>query len=339
MKKFSLFLILIFGILLSSCGDSSEFRIAGVINGMGTQNIEIIYYANGAVRESRTIVIDGKFSVVGNAPEPTLVEIQTTNGVMLGHLMVKNGETVECQLENGNRYKSSFKGNEVSEKWGKFLTDNSNVFTSGNTDKKNDLIAQYVLTHKDELFSTVLMLTEYYCPDNEIVADSLMKTISEQARPQSLVEGYESMFAHVNSATALGNVLPMKIYCKDDSLMTYDPASSSYSVLGFTDDEKDARDSIVPQFKKLSKGKKSRQLKVFDISLATDTSTWKSITRNDSADWAQCWALGSVRAKSIERLSIPRLPYFIVVDSTGKQLYRGSSITRASQTLDAQVKE
>lgn len=339
MKKFSLFLILIFGVLLSSCGDSSEFRIAGVINGMGTQNIEIIYYANGAVRESRTIVIDGKFSVVGNAPEPTLVEIQTTNGILLGHLMVKNGETVECKLENGNRYKSSFKGDEVSEKWGKFLTENSEVLSSDNVDKRNDLIAQYVLKHKDDLFSTVLMLTEYYCPDNEIIADSLMKTISEQARPHSLVEGYEAMFAHVNSATAHNNVLPMKIYCKDDSLMTYNPASSFYSVLGFTDDEKEARDSIVPQFKKLSKGNKSRQLKIFDISLATDTSTWKLITRNDSADWAQCWALGSVRAKGIERLSIPRLPYFIVVDSTGKQLYRGSSITRASQTLDAQVKK
>ncbi|MBR6640500.1 MAG: hypothetical protein IKL35_09095 [Muribaculaceae bacterium] len=339
MKKFSLFLILIFGVLISSCGDSSEFRIAGVINGMGTQNIEIIYYANGAIRESRTIVIDGKFSVVGNAPEPTLVEIQTTNGILLGYLMVKNGETVECKLENGNRYKSSFKGNEVSEKWGKFLTENSDVFSSGNNDKKNDLIEQYVLKHKDELFSTILMLTEYYCPDNEIVADSLMKTISEQARPQALVEGYEAMFVHVNSATAHNNVLPMKIYCKEDSLMTYNPASSSYSILGFTDDEKETRDSIVPQFKKLSKGKKSRQLKIVDVSLATDTSTWKRITRKDSADWAQCWALGSVRAKSIERLSIPRLPYFIVVDSTGKQLYRGSSITRASQTLDAQVKK
>lgn len=325
--------------LLFSCGDSSEFRIAGVINGMGTQNIKIIYYANGAVHESRTIVIDGKFSFVGNAQEPTLVEIQSTNGILLGHLMVKNGETVECKFENGNRYKSSFKGNEVSEKWGKFLTENSDVFSSGNNDKKNDLIAQYILKHKDELFSTILMLTEYYCPDNEIVADSLMKTISEQARPQALVEGYEAMFAHVNSAIAHNNVLPMKIYCKEDSLMTYNPMLSSYSILGFTDDDKSARDSIVPQFKKLSKGKKSRQLKIFDVSLATDTSIWKRITRNDSADWAQCWALGSVRAKSIERLSIPHIPYFIVVDSTGKQLYRGSSITKASKVLDSQMKK
>ncbi len=339
MKKICLFFSLILSVLLFSCGDNSEFRIAGVINGMGTQNIKIIYYANGAVHESRTIVIDGKFSFVGNAQEPTLVEIQSTNGILLGHLMVKNGETVECKLENGNRYKSSFKGNEVSEKWGKFLTENSDVFLSGNNDKKNDLIAQYILKHKDELFSTILMLTEYYCPDNEIVADSLMKTISEQARPQALVEGYEAMFAHVNSAIAHNNVLPMKIYCKEDSLMTYNPMLSSYSILGFTDDDKSARDSIVPQFKKLSKGKKSRQLKIFDVSLATDTSTWKRITRNDSADWVQCWALGSVRAKSIERLSIPRIPYFIVVDSVGKQLYRGSSITKASKVLDSQLKK
>ncbi|MBQ7041614.1 MAG: DUF4369 domain-containing protein [Muribaculaceae bacterium] len=337
MKKICLFFSLILSVLLFSCGDSTEFRIAGVINGMGTQNIKIIYYANGAVRESRAIVIDGKFSVVGNAPEPTLVEIQTTNGVLLGHLMVENGETVECKLENGNRYKASFEGNEVSEKWGKFLTDNSTVLSSDNIDLRNDLIAQYVSKHKEELFSTVLMLTEYYCPNNERTADSILRAISEHARPHSLVEGHEAMFAHVNSATAHNNILPMKIYCKDDSLMTYNPALSSYSVLGFTDDDKSARDSIVPQFKKLSKGKKSRQLKIFDVSLATDTSTWKRITRKDSANWVQCWALGSVRAKGIDRLSIPRLPYFIVVDSTGKQLYRGSSIMRVSQMLDTQI--
>ncbi len=338
-KKINLFLILIFGVLFSSCGDNSEFRIAGIINGMGTQNIKIIYYANGAVQESRAIVVDGKFSITGYAPEATFVEIQTSNGYLLGHLMIQNGETVECKLENGNRYKVSFEGNEVSEKWGKFLTDNSAVLSSVNNEKKNELIAQYVSKHKDELISTVLMLTEYYCPDNEMTADSILRAISETARPQVLVESYEAMFAHVNSATSHNNILPMKLYCKDDSLMTYNPALSSYSVLGFTDDDKSARDSILPQFKKWSKEYKSRQLAIIDVSLAVDTTRWHRITREDDADWKQCWALGSVRAKSIERLSIPRMPYFIVVDSTGKQLYRGSSITKASKVLDSQLKK
>lgn len=338
MKKFSLFFILIFGILLSSCGDESEFRIAGEIKGMGTQNIKIVYCADGAVRESRAIVIDGKFSVVGNAPEPTFVEIQTSNGILLGHLMVKNGETVECKLENGNRYNVSFDGNEISEKWGKFLTDNYDVFSSENNDKKNELIAQYVSTHKDDLTSTALMLAEYYCPDNEMTADSIFRTISETARPQALVEGYETMFAHVNSATSRNNILPMKIYCKEDTMMTYNPALSSYSIMAFTDN-KEARDSIIPKFKKWSNEYKSRRLSIIDVSLVTDTAMWKRIIRKDSAEWSQCWALGSVRAKSIERLSIPRLPYFIVVDSTGKQLYRGTSITKASKMLDSQLKK
>ena len=337
MKKISLFFSLVLSALLFSCGDSSEFRVAGVVDGIGTQNIKMIYYANGAVRESRTSVIDGKFSVIGVSAEPTLVELQTLDGALLGCLMVKNGETIECKLDKTNRYKVSFEGNDVSEQWGKFLVENEEILSSGDADKKNEFIAKYVSSHRDEMFSTVLMLTEFHYPDYEVMGDSLLKAISEEARPRSMVESYMSMLAHVTSPKATEEVTPMKIYCKADSLKTYNPASSSYSLLAFTGGDEQARKEILPYLKKWSKEHKSRKLKIVDISLVADTMAWHNIIRNDSSQWEQGWVLGSVRAPAIERLAIPRTPYFIVVDSAGTQLYRSSSIEKVANEINLRL--
>ncbi len=322
------------GLLLSSCGDDSQFRIAGEIAGMGTQNIDIIYYASDALKVQRTIVIDGKFSVVGNAPEATIVEIHSSDNALLGMLMVQNGETVECRLKRGNRFIAAYEGNEVSERWGKFLTENADSLAIASTEQKNNMIARYVAKHPDDMTSTVLLLTEYSCPDNEMMADSLMRSISEQARPSHLVNGFNALLAHINSEAAAEDILPMNLYCRADSLFSYNPSLSRYSILAFSSDNLMQRDSLVRGFKELSKQYKSKELALVDVSFATDTATWKIITHRDSADWNQCWVLGAMKAKPIERLAIPRVPYFIVADSAGKQVYRGSSISKAAKAID-----
>lgn len=57
-----------------------------------------------------------------------------------------------------------------------------------------------------------------------------------------------------------------------------------------------------------------------------------------SAIWLQTWAPGSVASTNIGKLSIPRLPYFIVADSTGAQIYRGPSISTAENTISGKLK-
>ena len=46
---------------------------------------------------------------------------------------------------------------------------------------------------------------------------------------------------------------------------------------------------------------------------------------------------GSVAAPAFDLMGIQRLPYFLVVDSTGTQLYRGPSITQAEKTLKSKL--
>lgn len=335
MKKLVFVLNFLCSLMLISCGSSDEFRIAGTIEGLGTQNLWLYYYTNDAMHEQSTILLDGKFSVVGYADEPTVVELYSTDKVLLGRIMVENGQTVECVLDKSNRYNVTYSGNEVSARWGKFLKDNSQTLSSGDVSKINKVIEEYIVSHSEDMLSTMLLLTEYWAIDNELMADSLLNTIAPQARPRSLVAAYESMLQEVNSEQARGKVKMINLFSKGDTIYVFNPLVASYSVMVFSEAQDAMRDSLVETMRRLTDGKREKKLNVVDIAFANDTIQWKKSIKEDEADWVQCWALGGVEAKGVDRLAIPRTPYIVVVDSTGTQLYRGSSMSKASALIDS----
>ena len=336
-KIYSLLIGILMAFILSSCGDDSQFRVAGEIKNMGTQNIRVIYVSNGAVKSLTSTVIDGKFSFVGYSPELTIVRLFSNNKTPLGTLVVKNGETIDCTIHNGDRYNAKMEGSDLMAQWSDFIAQNAQILSSDDIESRNQEIAKYVAKNPSKLLSTVLMITEFYTPGYEQLADSLMAMITPEAQPRHLIEDYASTLAHITSENALGKVLPMNLYEKGDSLFNFNASKASYSVLCFTMPDDECRDSIVPLLKQWNKTHKDSQLKIVDISLANDTFQWKKSITTDSAKWAQCWALGSVQAKGIDRLGISRMPFFIVTDSTGAQLYRGNSISHAQEIINQKL--
>lgn len=335
MKKLALLLNLIFSLLIVSCGDNSEFRIAGTIEGLGTQNLWLYYYAGDAVRTQNTILLDGKFSVVGYAEEPTIVEIYSTNKVLLGRILVENGQTVDCIIDNANRYNVAYDGNEVSAQWAEFLKENASVLSSKDNDASNKLIEEYIMSHRDNMLSTLLLLTEYHAIDNELMADSLLQMINPEVRQRSLVGGFEAMLEKINSEQARSQVKTINLFSAGDSIYAFSPDSSSYSVLIFSDVNEAMRDSVVEMMRRWNKDIKDKELNVIDVAFAPDTAAWKKAIKDDDATWKQCWALGGVEAKGIDRLAIPRAPYFVIADSAGIQLFRGSSMAHATEIIDS----
>jgi hypothetical protein len=104
-------------------------------------------------------------------------------------------------------------------------------------------------------------------------------------------------------------------------------------LLYFTDGAGNRRDTIIskitPKFEQYSR----RRFKVLDVSMAPDTLDWKR-TAIDTLAWTQVWAPGGVANPQFDNLNIPRLPYYILTDSTGRQVYRGSQLKVALDSLD-----
>lgn len=175
------------------------------------------------------------------------------------------------------------------------------------------------------------MLTTYYAPDNESQADSLFALISPKARPDKLVDDYRLLLSYNNSAHLNAKIRPFSIYSYGDSTEHYAPGKSSYTLFYFACQEH-RRDTIVKAIEGIYDDYPRRRLKVLDVSFAPDTLAWKR-ERPDSLKWTRVWTPAGVASASFDHLNIPRLPYYIVSDSTGAQVYRGSSVQAALDSL------
>ena len=295
-------------------------------------NLRAGYYANGTYNTLITAVREGEFEFYGKASQPALLEITDYERRPLARMLVVNGETYNVEIDPSDKYGITVSGNEVNERWSSFLRKNSKALQAD----LNGTIAEYIHGHNNDLVSTLLLITLFDASHAAEYADSLMAMIAPEARPSNLTESYNYVLHRLVSETASADVLPLKYIDRDDSLRSFNPAKQPYALLVISPTGIAMRgDSIVPALRRLHKAYSEKNLALLDFSLDSDANEWKRNTLPDSAEWKQAWAAGGVAAMGIERLAIPRTPFFIICDSAGRQLYRSEYLAPAEAKLDS----
>ena len=102
----------------------------------------------------------------------------------MGRVYASNGDRIECHLTRNAPEKIQVSGNEISERWAKFLNDNADRLTSAGG---NDAIEEYVRKNPSDIVSTLLMLTSYDASSDALRADSIMSSINPEMRPSLLL--------------------------------------------------------------------------------------------------------------------------------------------------------
>lgn len=325
-------------VALAACG-SDSFNVEGRIEGVGRQNLRAVYYADGAVKMLPAMVIDGKFGITGRAAVPTLVELYTSDRRLLGRFVVKNGETIKCEFDYHNPYDVTIQGNDLSERWADFLRGNSDTLARGGSAAVNALVARYVEQNPSDQLSPLLLVTLYDAAADPAGAQKLLDSIDPDNRPSTLLDGYAEMLAAVNDESARIPVKELRLYSLKDSMATYRTTRHKASMICFSTAGSGRKDSIITTLKRLAKATSGADRLILDVSLDADTVQWKQAIEKDSASWTQAWAPGAAAAASVAPLAIDRLPFFIVTDSAGNQLYRGSELVKAETVMTNQLKK
>lgn len=315
---------------MAACGDSESFTVEGRLEDNATMNIRYIYYTNGVLNRGVTASRGGKFEFKGMSPTPTILEITDNDYRPLGRLYISNGNRIECTLTRGNPNAIKVSGSDVNSRWAGFLNENVDALKGTG---RNRTVEQYVAAHPDDIVSTLLMLTVYDSSGNALRADSVMSSINQDKRPAILVEGYNSMLQRLVAQTATEAVVPIPYFSRRDSLVTFNPAARPWSLFVLSDEMSGRGDSIVPTLRRISRLKDGPRIQIVDISTDRDTVRWHRSTLSDSAVWKQGWVAGSLASSGIDRLGIPRLPYFIVIDSTGTQALRTGSASKTENFI------
>ena len=339
MKKLALILAMAVACALWGCGDGTSFTAEGEVEELSSQNMRVVYFANGTTNLLIVPVTDGKFEFKGKIDAPTMLEFYSANKSLLGRAYVSAGDNIKCKLFKNSPYKAQITGNEVSQRWSEWLKENLTTIARGDAAKINAIVAKYINANKNDVLSTLLLLTEYDSSRNGDEAMKLLSAITPDARPKPLIESYEALLERSNNIKARERLSTTSYFSSTDSLKTFAPHETSYSIVTFSNSDSRKDGELSNALRSLRNEYHTKRLQIMEISFDTDTAVWKKSIKPDSATWQQGWMAGAASAHSFERLGISRLPFFIVTDSTGFQLYRGTSLNEAVATIKKQYKK
>lgn len=323
-------------LLAAACSNTEQFRVNGTIEGKPTLNLRIGYYADGAYRTNIIAAREGEFEFYGSANSPALVEILDYDYRPLARLYAVNGETYEVKLDRNDPYALTVTGNRINEEWSRFLRENAKALRGGRR-PANEAVAEYIGAHPGSVISTLLLLSVYDASQSPLEADSLLALIEPQARPSQLTEGFTTSLQRLVENTDSTEVMAIPYYYRRGEFPVLKPADSPYTLMSFTNRSTHG-DAHVEMMRRLHKRADKKNLKLMDLSVDNDTVEWRGSTRPDSATWIQGWVAGNVSAIGVDRLAIPTLPFYVICDSTGRQIFRGVDAARAQAVADSILK-
>lgn len=336
MRYSSIFLLLPLFLLalLPGCGNDEEFMIKCEIKGLGNKGVEM-FYVDRDLRRASFHPVDDKVTLRGVSQEPTLVEVFTVDGEWLFGCVARNGDELEVKMALGSPESVKIKGNDDSKRYAAFLAANDSVLRFGDDFAVNRLIAAEVRSNPSAISSAMLLATRFKARGHELLADSLINALSPEARPAGVIGGFAGLLGEQLTPAARGDVRTMTFRAAPDTVIRYVPAMQSYSLLAFVGRNRpDSIRSVLREFQdKLHK----KRFKEIEMSVMSDSATWAASIRRDSTRWVQAWLPGGVAHNAVRVLQVPYVPFFIVTDSLGRQIYRGGSVSAAADTVRSRL--
>lgn len=334
MRHLHSILISLILVVFTSCGNNEEFLINCKIRGLGSKGVEMTYTTRGVQRVGFHPV-DGKVTLRGVSDKPVLVEVSTIDNQLLFTCVAQNGDNLDVELDLDKPTSLKISGNDASEEYSRFIVDNDSLLRSNDVAGINRLIAAEVRRNPDRISSAMLLATRFQARDYELEADSLVNTLKPDARPTGVMGTFASLVGEQVSSSVGSPVRAMTINCgyqnKQDTTMRYWASNQSYSMLVVTGYHRG--DSIGNMLQELCDSLPDRRFKAFEIAVTGDSAMWKSAVRNDSTKWVKAWVPGGTASNEVRSLTVSSIPYFVVADSTGRQIYRGRSLSAANDTV------
>lgn len=331
MKRIAYHILALTLLLLTACSGGDSFKVDGTVDGGRTMNLRFLYVGDDNLNNVLTAARDGKFLFQGHAPEGgTLVEVLDNDYRPLAYFYAENGDKIKVNIKGNSAAGAVATGNDAMDRWNEWREKNANVIARGPGKPLNAAVANYVENHKEDIVSALLMAVYYDASIDPHGANRLLEGIVPEARPAA-VAALHMPGADMRDAKGQYNRVPVFTYfsSRTDTLATFRPRDHKRTLLAFTAG-RSGRDSIIRELSRLYRDKPAG-VDILDLRFDTDTVMWRRDLRVDSVKWTSAWMPEATAAPGIDRLGVRSLPFFIVADSTGAQLYHGPGIVRAAE--------
>lgn len=316
---------------LGSCGHGKTYRVEGVLGDSSSINLRMLTYGDGTVTSGITASQDGRFRFEAPVQSPVMVEVYDNDYRLLVRFAAKPGDDIKLKIDRFNPLLSIASGNKITEQWYKFLNTNASVLDGADRTAANAAVAAFIGQNPDAPASALLLMTQYdtTTPRGYFEADSLLQLLGPEARKW----GFENIFSDTYSRygksafKVRAAAIPYRTASGDTAL--FRTSQSRLSIIAVSDMHTRG-DSVTPTLRAAS----ARGASVVDLSADADTTSWKRWAEADTVSWHRGWLPGGISGRGIDRLELPAVPYFVVTDSLGRQLWRGESATLAKKFIE-----
>ena len=161
MKQLKLIVILLTTAMMFAACSSDSFRLEARIEGLGTQNVQIVYATSDGVQSDWVTANDDRLSYEGFAPELTVLQVLDSDNRLIARMAVKNGDKLKFRGTLTDPMGIEFKGSDASEEWSKFIKENKELYDAGNQPMLDIAIEKFIRENPDNVVSTLLLLFDY----------------------------------------------------------------------------------------------------------------------------------------------------------------------------------
>ena len=321
--------------VLGSCKkDSKPFKVSVELNGLGAQNVRIVYTgADGGIVDSWVKCENNAFSIEGKCQSPSLLMVYNSMNVSIMRLIVNGGDEIEVKGKILEPYNMTIKGTELMEEFNAFVVKHKTEYQSLGSQQLNTAIENYVKDNPKSLVSTVLVILDY-SPTNDAQVDKLLEGIDESAKPATLLESYNLMKMRIRKATTNIRSLNM-IDMESGDFTSVRMVGNRPSAIFFWNKDlgSDERHKIIEDLKTLD----TAQVQILDVNIDGDSVGWYNTIKKDGTSWKHYWVPGSMMNSSLKELRLTDSATIIVTDSLGHQQYRGNDVMMARQPIEDMV--
>ena len=336
MKQLKLTVILLLSataMMLAACS-SDSFRLEARIDGIGTQNVQIVYGTGDGVQRDWVTANDDRISYEGYAPELTVVQVLDFNDRLIARMAVKNGDKLKFRGALNDPMGIEYKGSDVSEQWSEFIKENRELIDADNQPMLDIAIEKFIRENPDNVVSTLLLLFDYGSIANTDATDKLLGSINDNAKPLFLISTYQTLRNERSKNESNRHFFMIDLYESSGTWSTLRANGYSFSLLWLWSRDDDNHRATADSIRRIAHTY-GKRLQVADIYVDGDTTTWRSTFKADSCDWKHFWAPGGPNGKYMNTISATSTPRYLLIDSIGIYNYRGESLAELTKVLKA----
>lgn len=353
MKK-SLYVIiaLVVFILLPGCM-KNEFSIRFEFPKDYVGNYIVDYYAWNSKRGSWVEAVaplqNGVADVKCITGLPTLVYIRdassSANSIVV---YAEKGDEIIVSGDKNDMNTWTVKGNKLSQRWSEWRNKNAAVLSKSRdkfTKEKEKAISDFVSANRDDKLSALILLTEWNRRENPDGFLRLWNRISEDAKPQQLLEmtGSTDLLGVEFEVDSKGNLSRTKakkqkqmiVRSSGNGVDTLRFGRVKSSLLFFYGDTDSSREEAIDSIKALVKAYPDSAKRIItDVCLRPDSMSWVNATRRDSVKTVvRAWTPQGIASQDMINLGVSRYPWFMVIRKDGSDAYSGPDLKDAVATF------